>query len=226
MAGSKRSALGLGDAIDGIVRRYFRREPRQSRSRALVDAVVEATDELIKQGEPIEQVTVELVSERAGVAMGSFYEYFTSKDSVLGVLIGKVTRSNFDELSRTLDALEHDSLDALTRAFARSIADTYLAHPNRTRVIVEGVGRLGLADLVHDEKDRFARVLATRAAPFLRGESLDAITVTMRLVADSAMGVLVFAAIRGGVIDRAQIAEELGAQALATIHRRHPANPG
>lgn len=212
----------LADTIDGIIRRYFRREPRQSRSRALVDAVVEATDELIRRGESIDRVTVELVSERAGIAIGSFYEYFSSKDSVLGVLIGKVTRANFDELSRKLEALDHDSLDAFTHAFATNVVDTYLAHPSRTRVIIEGIGRLGLITLVHEEKDRFAGVIAVHAARFLPGEPLDAIAATMRIVADAAMGVLGFTATRGGSIDRARIAEELAAMALTIIHRRHP----
>jgi AcrR family transcriptional regulator len=221
MAGSTR-AQGLGNTLDGILRRFVRREPKQSRSRALVEAVVQATDELIRRGEPIDQVTVEQVSERAGIGPGSFYEYFASKDSVLGVLIGKVTRSNFDELSRKLDALDHGSLDEVIEAFAHTIVETYLGHPNRTRVILEGVGRLGLSQLVHDEKDRFARVMAVRAAPFLPGEPLDAISETMRFVADAIMGVLVFTALRGGKIDPERVAADLAALAVATIRRRHP----
>jgi AcrR family transcriptional regulator len=222
MAGSKRSAQGLGDALDEISRRYFRREPKQSRSRALVDAVVEATDELIRRGAPLDQVTVEVVSERAGIATGSFYEYFAGKDSVLGILIGKITRVNFEELSRQLDALECDSLDALTHAFAASVVDTYLAHPNQTRVIVEGIGRLGLTTLVREEKDRFAEVIAIRAAAFLPDEPLDAVTATMRVVSDAVMGVLIFSAMRGGPIERAAIADEIAALGLAIIYRRHP----
>jgi AcrR family transcriptional regulator len=162
------------------------------------------------------------VSERAGIGMGSFYEYFASKDSVLGVLIGKVTRSNFDDLSRKLQALEQDSLDELTHAFARCVVDTYLAHPNRTRVMLEAVGRLGLASMVHEEKDRFAQVLALRATLLLPGERLDAIAATMRAVADAVMGVVVFTAARGGPIDRAQIADDLAVLGLALIKRRHP----
>lgn len=221
MTGSRRSKHGLGDAIDGIIGRYFRREPKQSRSRALVAAVLQATDELIQRGEPIEAVTVERVSERAGIGMGTFYEYFASKDSVLGVLIGKVTRANFDELSRKLDSLEHDSLDEQTHAFARCVVDTYLAHPNRTRVILEAVGRLGLASLVHEEKDRFAGVLALRAMRFLPGEPLDEITATMRLGADAAMGVVVFTSLRGGPVDLPRIADDVAAMVLSMIHRRH-----
>lgn len=213
----------LGSTLDGMIRRFLRREPKQSRSRALVAAVIQATDELLRGGTPIEQVTVERVSERAGIAMGSFYEYFGSKDSVMGVLIGHVTRLNFEELSRKLEALEHDSLDDLVRAFGRTVAETYLAHPNRTRVILETVGRLGLTSLVHEEKDRFAGVMAARAARFLPGESLDSITVTMRMVADANMGFMLFTAMRGGAVDIPAISEELGSIAIGLLHRRHGA---
>ncbi len=209
--------------IDDIVRRYYRREPKQSRSRALVSAVLQATDELLRRGDPLEQVTVERVSDRAGIGMGTFYEYFASKDSVLGVLIGKVTRANFDDLARKLDALEHETLDELTLAFARCVTDVYLAHPNRTRTIIEAVGRLGLGGLVNDEKDRFAELLAARASRFLPGEHPAAVAATMRVLADSAMGVLLFASLRGGPVDTHRVADELAAIGSATIARRHAA---
>lgn len=76
MTGSKR---GVGDALDGILRGFFRREPKQPRSRALVEATVQAIDELIRRGEPIERVTIERVSQYAGIGMGSFYEYFPAR---------------------------------------------------------------------------------------------------------------------------------------------------
>lgn len=217
---SRRAPEERGDT-DGILRRYFRREPKQSRSRALVAAVLDAADELIRGGAPIDAVTVERVSERAGVGMGSFYEYFTSKTSLVGVLIGKVTRSNFEDLARKLEDAPGDSLEAVVRAFAGCIVETYLAHPNRTRVLTEGVGRLGLSTLVHEEKDRFATVMATRAAPYLPGEPLGAIEATMRFVADAAMGVIVFTAMRGDDVDQPRLAAELAAMSIETIRRRH-----
>jgi AcrR family transcriptional regulator len=212
----------VGDAIDVLVKRYLRREPKQSRSRALVAAVVEATDEILRGGAPIEQLTVERVSERAGIAMGSFYEYFGSKDSVLGVLVGQVTRSNFEVLARKLDTLEHPTLDALVHDFGRTVAATYLAHPNRTRVILEVVGRLGLSSLIHEEKDRFARVMAVRAHRFLPNEPLEKLVETMRFVADANMGVMVFAALRGDSVDVEYVADEISVLAMGVIRRRHP----
>ena len=90
------------------------------------------------------------------------------------------------------------------------------------RVIIESVGGLRLSRIVSAEKDRFAdAVLAERAAKLLPGESREALAETMRLVADAAMGVLVFAALRGGDVDRKQIADDVRAITLAIVDRRH-----
>ena len=134
-----------------------------------------------------------------------------------------MTRSNFEVLARKLESIETSSLDSLVRAFAACIVETYLAHPNRTRVLLEGVARLKLAPLVHEEKDRFAHVMALRAASFLPNESLEAIDVTMRFIADAAMGVIVFTSMRGGAIDEERVAEDLASMASELLHRRHPA---
>src|SRR6185503_18765714 len=87
-----------------VFRRFFRREPRQSRSRAVVDAVLQATEDSFDLGRDFDGLSVERLSKRAGIAMGSFYEYFSGKESVMGVLIGRVTRQNFEHLAAQLTA--------------------------------------------------------------------------------------------------------------------------
>jgi hypothetical protein len=108
------------------------------------------------------------------------------------------------------------------RAFAHVVVRAYLAHPTRTRVLVEGIGRLGLLEVVSAERDRFAREMAAHAMPYLPGEDRAAVDATMRLVADAIMGVLGFAAVRGDAIDTDAIAHEIAELALSFLRRRHP----
>jgi AcrR family transcriptional regulator len=208
--------------LDGVFRRFFRREPRQTRSRAAVDAVLQATEEMISRGRNLEDLSIEILSERAGVAMGSFYEYFSGKDSVVGILIGRATRANFEHLAEQLGAVKHPDLAGLVREFSRVVVDAYLAHPRRTRVLIDGIGRLGLLGVVSDERDRFAGVMAAHAMPYLPGAELADVEATMRFLADAAMGVLGFAAVRGAEIDKHALAEELAELGLHVIRRRHP----
>jgi AcrR family transcriptional regulator len=59
-----------------------RRNPRQSRSVATVDAILDATT-LVARDHSVEGVTMREVLKRAGVSAGSMYQYFPSRDGLL-----------------------------------------------------------------------------------------------------------------------------------------------
>jgi AcrR family transcriptional regulator len=59
--------------------------PRQARSRALVEAILESTARvLVERG--YADTNTNLVAERAGVSIGSLYQYFPNKDSLIAAL--------------------------------------------------------------------------------------------------------------------------------------------
>jgi AcrR family transcriptional regulator len=59
--------------------------PRQTRSRALVEAILESTARvLVERG--YAGTNTNLVAERAGVSVGSLYQYFPNKDSLIAAL--------------------------------------------------------------------------------------------------------------------------------------------
>lgn len=211
----------FGAALDGTFGRFLRRMPKQSRSRSLVGAVVQALDEQLQSGKTLDDVTIETVSERAGVSVGSFYEYFTDKDSALGALVGRVTDRNFRHLSERLAAESVQSLEELVRAFSRDIAETYLAHPLQLRVVTHAVGRLGLLSVVNRERDRFAEVMFTHVSPFLPDEEPQRLRRTMQLLADAAMGILTAAAERDPPNSIDAVEEELVHLALGLLAQRH-----
>jgi AcrR family transcriptional regulator len=59
-----------------------RRIPKQRRSRATVDAIVEAAAHLLA-ARGWEASTTNHIAERAGVSIGSLYKYFPNKSSIL-----------------------------------------------------------------------------------------------------------------------------------------------
>jgi AcrR family transcriptional regulator len=186
-----------------------------------VDALLEALDEGARADGP--DVTIDDISRRAGVGIGSFYEYFTGKDALIGVFVGRVTSRNFDLLAQRMSELEHHSIEGEIRAFAEIVSDAYLAHPRRMRLLVDGISRLNLLHVVNRERDRFAEeVMAPRALAHLPGEDPARVRHTMRILADAAMGILVSHVSRATTPTTAVVSDELSTVGIAVVRARHP----
>jgi len=62
-----------------------RKQPRQERSRLMVEAILEAAAELFA-AQGYTRTTTNRIAARAGVSVGSLYQYFPNKDSLLAAL--------------------------------------------------------------------------------------------------------------------------------------------
>jgi AcrR family transcriptional regulator len=88
-----------------------RKQPRQARSNQLVDAVLDAAVQvLMKEG--ANRFTTARVAERAGVSVGSLYQYFPNKAAIL-------VRLQSDEWQRTSALLRSILEDQATAPPAR-----------------------------------------------------------------------------------------------------------
>ena len=83
------------------------RKPRQARSKATVEAILEATAQILR-AEGLEGCTTARVAERAGVSVGSLYQYFPNKealyDALTEQLIGNLQRTRAEILTRELES--------------------------------------------------------------------------------------------------------------------------
>jgi AcrR family transcriptional regulator len=88
------------------VRSGLRKLPTQARSRARVEAILQAAGALL--GEVgYDAVTTNLIAERAGVPVGSIYQFFETKDDIIAALVAR-----FQERIRKLAGEELDAASA------------------------------------------------------------------------------------------------------------------
>jgi len=99
-----------------------RKQPKQARSTELVAAILEAaTQVLAKEG--AQRFTTARVAERAGVSVGSLYQYFPNKAAILFRLQSDEWRETAELLRGILEDAQRPPLErlrALVHAFIRS----------------------------------------------------------------------------------------------------------
>jgi AcrR family transcriptional regulator len=102
-----------------------RKKPKQARANDLVAAVLQAAVQVLA-AEGAQRFTTTRVAERAGVSVGSIYQYFPNKASILFRLQSDEWRQTTEMLRRTLEDTRRPPLDRLRRlvhAFVKSECD-------------------------------------------------------------------------------------------------------
>lgn len=100
----------------------LRKQPQQARSSQLVEAVLEAAAQVLAK-EGAQRFTTARVAEKAGVAIGSLYQYFPNKAAILFRLQADEWRQTHDLLQAILEDARKPPLErlrALVHAFIRS----------------------------------------------------------------------------------------------------------
>jgi AcrR family transcriptional regulator len=97
-----------------------RRTPQQARSRAACEAIVEAAAQILEAGGP-EALTTNAVAERAGVSIGTLYQYFPDKQAIL--LAATHRELAAAPLARRADALVRALMAMLERVSSTAGAD-------------------------------------------------------------------------------------------------------
>lgn len=62
-----------------------RRNPRQARAQATVEAIQQATLQIL-EAEGLARLTTNRIAERAGVSIGTLYQYFADRDAILAAI--------------------------------------------------------------------------------------------------------------------------------------------
>lgn len=119
-----------------------RKQPVQERSRRTVEAILQATTQvLIQRG--YENATTGAIAERAGVSIGTLYQYFPNKE----LLVASLIEAHFKEVLTTIESALSDNVESplavLLRAVIRASLDAHRLQPALHKVLIEQVPRVG-----------------------------------------------------------------------------------
>lgn len=123
-----------------------RKIPRQERSRATVEALLEATtDILVRQG--YAKLTTNRIAERAGVNIASLYQYFPGKEAIVAELRRRHGADQRAVLRQVLAKRAPGQLESTIRALVSAGVAGHAHAPRLHRVFTEEIPALDYRDV-------------------------------------------------------------------------------
>src|SRR5260370_28955905 len=146
-----------------------RKSPRQERSRATVEAILEAaTAILIRQGAG--RLTSNRIAERPGVNIASLYQSFPGKQAISAELRRRHGAERRAAVGEVLIERRGDSLESTLRAMVSMGVAAHAVNPELQRIFSEELPPLRYADIAAADAPLFAefRTWLTRSATGIR----------------------------------------------------------
>ena len=178
-----------------------RKKASQERSRATVDALIEATARILVR-EGFDKASTNRIAAVAGVSVGSLYQYFPSKEALVAAVI---ERHRLEIMHAVKGELAQAASQPIKRGVRTLVAAAVKAHrldPKLHRVLAEQIPRVGRLEKVQTfERENYAlfeayleshrqeiRAVDLELAAFVCVTSIEALTHTAVLHQEIASG--------------------------------------
>jgi AcrR family transcriptional regulator len=184
----------------------MRKAPKQARSRATVEFIIQAAARVLgRQGWA--RFTTNEVASAAGVSVGSLYQYFPNKHALIDAII----KRHFDEVLAVLRAVEESGQEP-SKSAEELVCGMIAAHgidPALHRVLLDEMPSRGKLKTTHDEFEteylrRYKAVIAANSAH----RSSESDEIAAQVLSAAVKGVIHEAA-RKGTLGSRSLREEL-----------------
>lgn len=172
-----------------------RKAPTQARARETVDTILEAAVDLLSS-RGYARTSTNHIARRAGVSVGSFYQYFPNKDAVLAALMARHLAAVESAVTASLQSLRDPRVPLREgiRSLLESLRDVHEAEPRLSRAVEQVTGQMpvipeGLAVHKRSHVAAVAEILSTRTDVRRGNHALMA--VLLEEITETVSGVLV-----------------------------------
>lgn len=121
-----------------------RRTPRQARAEETVSAILEGATQVLEAG-GLAGFTTNKVAERAGVSIGTLYQYFADKDALLRTIAEREMAGTLAAVAKALRTDQEATVEERVRAMVRAIVNAFHGRQRARKAIVQAVLAHGTA---------------------------------------------------------------------------------
>jgi len=151
----------------------MRKAPVQERAQRTIEAIFEATAQVVESdGEAA--LTTNKVASRAGVSIGTLYQYFPSKEAIVLAMSQRERRRVMDDMQAMMTRAieERREPQEVVRELVRTLIESFAAGPKLRRAMVRMVWKMDhyehITQALREAAERNALALSRLADPRLR----------------------------------------------------------
>lgn len=119
-----------------------RKRASQKRSRATVDALIEATARILVR-EGFDRASTNRIAEAAGVSVGSLYQYFPSKEALVAAVIDRHHQELMYVVRAALAEVMAQPVERAVRMLVTTAIEAHRIDPKLHKVLAEQIPRTG-----------------------------------------------------------------------------------
>lgn len=158
-----------------------RKTPVQARSTASVEAICEATVQvLLVVGK--EKLTTTKVAQRAGVSVGTLYQYFPNKASLLQAVLKEHLDQVFEGVEEACESVKGAPLKQMADAVVAQFMKTKLKNTEKSRAMYFVSDDLGALEVARTNSSRAVKAIAAMLESAPEGLREDALIVASTLM--------------------------------------------
>lgn len=137
-----------------------RKLPQQDRSRMTVEAILEATTHILTE-EGYDKANTNRIAERAGISIGSLYQYFPNKESLMAALMDQHSNEIAALVESKLQNLFDVPPEVAIPELIRAVIAAHAINPCLHQVLSEEIPRSERPQQMQRADERIAELLRT-----------------------------------------------------------------
>ncbi len=135
-----------------------RKQPRQERARVTVDALLEATAQVLVE-EGYDGASTNKIAARAGVSVGSLYQYFESKEQLV-IAVGEHHHQQLMSVAAAAAAdIDELPLPRVVDVIIGAMLDAHAVDPELHRVLSEQIPQALITSRIEEDGVAFLRAM-------------------------------------------------------------------
>lgn len=135
-----------------------RKRPQQRRSRATIDTIFEATIQvLLANG--FDRTTTIQIADRAGVSIGSLYQYFPNKGALLAAIVRRHVGGVVDATIAACESVHGKPIEAMCATMMAAFVDAKTRRPDISRALYLPTAAVNGDAIVKEESSRCAQAV-------------------------------------------------------------------